>query len=130
MQTTYPLLFVVSLGVAVLMVTGAGYPAAVGQPGAADDLRSGEELGNQANNSSVGGPSFEGAADSADEGDVLAFVINGAKSIAQTFGFILLLPFELRRMGFPWWFAGPIGLAAQLIAGIGVAQFAANRRLT
>lgn len=129
MQTTYPLLFVVSLGVAVLMVTGAGYPAAVGQPGAADDLRSGDELGRQANNSSVGGPAFEGAADSADEGDVLAFVINGGKSIARTFGFILLLPLELRRMGFPWWFAAPLGLAAQIVAGIGIVQFASNRRL-
>lgn len=136
MNTLYPTIFVVALAIAATMLGMSGYTDAIGiETDPTDGLGAPGELQKQADNSSYGGvngtdrPGFEGSAQSQDEGDIVGFIISGARTVAQFVGFVVLLPWELADLGFPWWFAYPIGLASQVMATLTVAQFASNRRV-
>lgn len=135
MRTTYPMLFIMALGVAGLMFSMSGYSDQIGTDPTAG-LGAPAELEQQAKNSSLGDQDddnqqdgFEGSAGSADDGEIVGFIISGGQAVADIMGMLVMLPWELNDMGFPWWFAWPIGLVTQIVGSIGIIQFATNRRL-
>jgi hypothetical protein len=127
MRTIYPVMVVLCLGTAALMLSMSGFGGLYG-PDPTDGLDSDDELQSQASNSSVdedgefGGPSV-----SSGDGDIVGLIISGLSRIASLAAMVVLLPLELRDLGFPWWFAMPVGLVVQTIVGIGLVQFASGR---
>lgn len=128
MRTIYPTLFVVALGVATLMWTMSGAGALYGQTDPISGMQSDDALQQQANNSAASdGGEFNGSAKGGDSDNIVGLIISGTQAIVSFAGSVALLPAEIERLGFPWWFAFPIGASAQAIVGIGIVQFAANR---
>lgn len=124
MRTLPVVYLVIAIGVAALMWNLSGVDDALSGPSPADDLESGDELEAQR----PGQPDVNGSADSSDgEGDIVGLVISGAQDIGGIGGLVMLLPDELMALGFPSWFAVPIGLLAEFIATIGLVQFVTNR---
>jgi hypothetical protein len=125
MRTTYPVVLALALGIASIMFGLSGVSAVFDDT---DQRPTGiaDEVEGQADNSSVdddGG--FD--ADSRSEGGLIGFVIASAGTILSTAKLALTLPIALQQMGFPQWFAYPLGLATQIIAGIGFLQFVTGR---
>jgi hypothetical protein len=133
MNTLYPTLFVIALAVAATMLGMSGYTDAIGVTSdPTDGLGAPDALEEQTNGSAYqpdGDGGFEGSAEGGDESDIVGFIISGSRTVANFVGFVVLLPLELNDLGFPWWFAYPLGLASQLMATLTVAQFASNRRV-
>jgi hypothetical protein len=128
MRTAKIVLVVAALGTATLMWGISGFGSLYGTDNPVDGLQSGERLEKQANQSAVSeNGSFDSSAEGADEGDIVGIIISGTSALVSFASMAALLPFELQQLGFPRYFAYPIGLLAQAIVGIGVVQFAANR---
>lgn len=126
MRTNFVWFLVIALGISALMWNLAGVDSALSGPSATDDLKSGDELESQA----PGEAEVNGSADSnSGESDIVGLVLAGGAGIANFVNMALLLPLELQRLGFPQWFAYPIGLAVQVIALVGLIQFVTNRVL-
>jgi len=128
MRTLAPVLIVLVLGVSGSMLSMAGFAGAwgVSDPGigAASD-----QVNEQADdlapaNSSATGPVTSG------ESSIVGLVVDSSQSIVSVAGSVMLLPITIMQLGFPAWFAVPIGSLAYLIAGIGVVEFATNREWT
>lgn len=126
MKAKFPLIFVVCLSVAGMMwgLSGIGD---VLVSDTASDLDSPDALNDTVDNHSLEG-GIEGSSPSSGEGDIVGLIINGSQSMVGILTLVLLLPLELRDMGFPHWFAYPIGLAAELLTVIGLFQLVMGRR--
>lgn len=129
MRTIAPILFVAALGTAALIwgLSGAGAIYGVDDP--VSGLESGDALEERSNDSAVSNDgTFNGSAENTDGSDnIVGIVISGIGAIVQFATLVALLPFELQRLGFPFWFAFPLGALTQAIVGVGVVQFASNR---
>lgn len=124
MRTNAVWFIVMALGIASLMWGLSGVGGVLSGPSAADDLSSGDELESQA----PGTPQINGSADTnSGESDIVGLILAGGAGVANFIGMAILLPIELQRLGFPHWFAYPIGLGVQFLATIGLVQFVTNR---
>ena len=127
MQTKPIIGVVLCFGIAFAMLGGSGVGAAVfGEaPGdhqttrALDEIAGDSELDQEEGD--PGGLSAEVAGDS--EPTLVGVAISGGQFAASLVGAVALLPVTLIQLGFPSWFAVPIGGAAQIIALIGLVQF-------
>lgn len=124
---------VLALGGAITMYQMAGVGAALGLSGDTDDFQSDDALANQSgqldpNRNPGGGGGLSGSA-SEQEGSIVGLIVAGGQAIFTFLGAVILLPFEMNNLGFPWWFAYPAGLILQAHAGIAGIQFAVNRVL-
>ena len=123
---------VLAFGVAFALLAGSGIGAAVfgACPGDADTARTLEDISEDA---SVDAEDPDGgfAADVTGDNEptVVGVAISGGQFVAQLVGAVALLPVTLMRLGFPRYFAVPVGGVAQVIAFIGLAQFVAGREL-
>lgn len=123
---------VLAFGLAFALLAGSGIGAAVfgASPGDADTARTLDDLGDDA---SVDAADEDGgfAADVTGDNEptVVGVAISGGQFVAQLVGAVALLPVTLMRLGFPRYFAVPVGGVAQVIAFIGLAQFVAGREL-
>lgn len=131
MRTVGVLAVVLSFGVAFALVAGSGVGIAIfgedpsGEP-------AGETLDELGEDAAIGDEEGEGiGADvgSDSEPTVTGFVLSGGQFVVSLLGSVALLPITLVNLGFPTWFAFPIGSAAQIIAAIGVFQFVTGREL-
>lgn len=128
MRTLYPVLLVIAIGVAVTTVNMSGFAAVIGND-PAENLESGETLEEQVQESSLNDSEpFEGPAGQSDDGDIIGIIIEGGRAIMRFAGAVILLPFELRKLGAPWYAAYPAGLGLQAVAAIGLIQFWTGRR--
>lgn len=122
MNTQYVVVLSVAFALGVGMLAGVGFFQATGGGGSGDVVvdRSEEIADNNSLNvnGSAGGENNEG---------IVGFIIDGVGKAVGVIKLALVLPTALQDLGFPNWFAGPIGIAIELILVIGVAQFAANR---
>lgn len=119
---------VVALGVASLIWGISGFGAVFGPTDPVSDLESGGEFSNEANDSAVTENStFDASAQGSDSDNIVGIIVSGGSRIAEFAGMVALLPWELQRLGVPYYAAYPFGLMVQAIVGIGVVQFAANR---
>lgn len=126
MRTKSILGVVLAFGVAFSLIAGSGVGAAVfgASPGDADTARTLEQVSNDADideNSEDGGLSADVTGDN--EPTVVGVAISGGQFAAQLVGAVALLPVTLMRLGFPRYFAVPIGAVAQVVAFIGLVQF-------
>lgn len=117
---------VLAFGVAFALLSGSGIGAAIfGEgPGDAETSRTLDEIGDDAGVDGDG----EGSGLSADvagdnEPTLVGVAISGGQFAAQLVGAVALMPVTLMRLGFPAYFAIPIGGVAQIIAFIGLIQF-------
>ena len=121
-----------AFGVAFALVSGSGIGAAVfGE--AADNAETTRTLDEISNNSDVD-PDSEGDGFSADvtgdqEPTIVGAAISGGQFVVQLVSAVALLPVTLTRLGFPAYFAFPLGGVAQIVAFVGLAQFVTGREL-
>lgn len=125
MRTTFLLATVLCIGLAMALFAGSGFNALVQGSQAPGPLAdSVEEQGNQSvinENQSVSSDR------TGSSGSLAGLILSSARTIGEIVGLVSLLPFTLQRLGFPAWFALPIGSVAYIIAGIGVVQFLSGR---
>lgn len=117
---------VLAFGVAFALLAGSGIGAAVfgASPGDADTARTLEDISNDASvdpDSEGGGLGADVTGDN--EPTLVGVAISGGTFASQLVGAVALLPLTLIRLGFPRYFAVPVGGVAQVIAFIGLVQF-------
>lgn len=122
MRAAFALALALSMAMAGLFMAGSGFNAAVGQDGSTPTISG--SLEDRGNSSSV---DFSSSARSEDDGSIAGFIISGTSEVVSMFGMVLLMPLTLRQLGFPQWFAYPIGLGFYVLVTLGIAQFAAGR---
>jgi hypothetical protein len=129
MRTIYPMMVVLALGIAAVMFGMSGYSDLYEQDPTAG-LESGGEVNETANNSAIKDDSqFGGSSVSSGDGDIVGLILAGLERLVSIASLVVLLPAEMRDLGFPWWFSLPVGLLMQTIMGIGIIQFASGRFL-
>jgi hypothetical protein len=117
---------VLAFGIAFSLLAGSGMGAAIfgESPGDAETSRT---IGDLSSNASVdedsegGGLSADVAGDN--EPTLVGVAISGGSFAAKLVGAVALLPVTLMRLGFPAYFAVPVGGVAQVIGFIGLVQF-------
>lgn len=127
MRTIAPVLIVLALGVAGMMTGMSGFSAAWGaEPPQTDAAASAvnDSAGVGPNQGPVSGPVSTG------DSSIVGLIVSGLTSLVDIGGAVVLLPVTLMTLGFPAWFAVPLGLLAQAIVGIGLIEFATNREWT
>jgi len=114
---------------ALLAGSGVGATNFGASPGDAETSRTLDEIGDEASvdTEEGGGISADVAGDN--EPTVVGVTISGGEFVAELVGAVALLPLTLIRLGFPNYFAVPVGSAAQGIATIGLYQFVTGREL-
>jgi hypothetical protein len=126
MRTKAVFVVALSLSMGVLVVQMAGFGAVTGTPPAAG-MEAGEQIREQANES-VANTGLKGGARSSD-GELVGVIISGIKNVVPTIvKTVALMPFVLSDLGFPWYAAAPIGFFSEIVIGIGIIQFATNRK--
>lgn len=126
-------MFVLALGFATVVwgLSGAGAIYGVSDP--ISGMESGDALNETSNDSAVSdGGSFNGSASAGDAGDtgIVGIIISGIGFIVGFVSMVGLLPLELMNLGFPSYFAIPVGVLAQALVGVGIVEFATNREYT
>jgi len=127
MRTTYPLIVVLALGVTSMMWGMSGIGDVYDQD-VNSGLESDDELQEVANDSAAKGSTADAGPNQG--GNIVGLIFSGLQRFTSIAGLVVLLPYELHNLGFPWWFALPIGLIAQTIVGIGLIEFSTNREWT
>lgn len=125
MQTKGVLGLVLAFGLAFALLSGSGIGAAVfgESPGDAETTRTIEEVSNQSSvdKEEDGGLGADVTGDN--EPTLVGLAISGGKFLAGLVGAVALLPLTLIELGFPAYFALPVGGIAQIIAFVGLVQF-------
>lgn len=125
MDTKTTISLVLAFGVAFTLLAGAGVGGLYGQsPNDADSSRT---IGDVASDADVD-PDSEGEGLGADvagdnEPTLVGLAISGGRFAAQLVASVTIFPYTLIRLGFPRYFAVPIGSVLQIIAFIGLIQF-------
>lgn len=132
MQSKTIMLMVLSFGVAFALLAGSGIgPAVFGEsPGGAQTTKT---VGDVAGDADID-PDSEGEGLSADvagdnEPTLVGVAISGGQFVAQLVAMVTIFPYTLLRLGFPAYFAVPIGSVAQIIVFIGLIQFVRGTEL-
>jgi hypothetical protein len=128
MRTIFPIAVVLSLAAAAMLINLAGLGAVLG-PNPAAGVSGADQLNASGQDSPASEDgSLEGSASSADDGDIVGLIISGIAGIVDGAAFVVLLPWQLQSLGFPYFFAWPVGMLGQTIVGWGLFQLATNRR--
>lgn len=136
MNTKAPVLMVLVLAASGAMLSGSGFADAWGAeaPSTSEaqkaldrsqevDAVSNTSAGDKENESGIKGPVGGGG----ESGSVLGLILSSAGALATMIGAIVVFPITLMNLGFPAWFAVPIGALAEVIVGIGLMQFTSGR---
>jgi hypothetical protein len=118
---------VMSLALAGALMTGSGFAGLVGKGDPTGDIN--EKVNKKAENSTLKDGDLSGEDAPSDDDSIISLVIDGAQEIANIIGMVTLLPLTLINMGFPSWFAIPVGAPITIIASIGLVQFVTGRVL-
>ena len=126
MQTKPIIGVVLAFGVAFALLGGSGIgPAVFGEDPDAETERVIEDISEEGDVSvdedGEGGLGADIGGDN--EPTVTGVIISGGQFAAQLVAAVALLPLTLVRLGFPTYFAVPVGGLAQIIAFIGLVQF-------
>lgn len=125
-MNTRPVLgFAVAIAIGALMFQMGGFAGQLQAGGAGGDLQSSGDFQEAANNSSV----REGVQGSVNRGNdnLVGLALTGIGSVVNAVGFVALLPFELKKLGLPWYGAYPIGIGGWYAMGFGLVQFGSGR---
>lgn len=128
MRTAPIVAAVLALGVAFTVIAGSGVGASIfGETGDSAAESTLEDLSEDAEIGEGEGEGIGGDVGSDDEPTVTAFILSGASFAIDLVAAIALLPVTMANLGFPTWFAIPIGGTAQIIGAIGFVQFVTGR---
>lgn len=128
MRTIAAVGVVLALGVAGMMLGMSGFADAWGASPPKTTAAQ-EELNKSAGEVGPGNTPVSGPVSSADS-SIVGLISSGLGGAVKVAGAVILLPLTLVNLGFPAWFAVPLGLLAQVITGIGIIEFATNREWT
>lgn len=126
MQSKKIMIMMLSFGVAFAIAAGGGMgPAVFGE--SATDAPTTKTVGDVADDADIASDS-DGEGLSADvagdnEPTLVGVAISGGQFVAQLVAMVTIFPYTLIRLGFPAYFAVPIGSVAQIIVFIGLIQF-------
>ena len=124
---------ILAFGLAFALMSGSGIGAMVfgENPDEAESSGTLDELidGADVDEDEDGGGGLSGNIGDDNEPTVTGFVISGAQFIAELVRAVALLPLTLMRLGFPSYFAVPVGGIGQIIAFVGLIQFVTGREL-
>jgi len=126
MQTKPIIGVVLAFGVAFALLGGSGIgPAVFGEDPDAETERVIEDIaeGGDVNVDEDGEGGLGADIGGDNEPTVTGVIISGGQFAAQLVAAVALLPLTLMRLGFPTYFAVPVGGVAQIIAFIGLVQF-------
>jgi len=131
MRTKGVIGLVLAFGLAFALLGGAGVGASIFGENP-DDAESAGTLGDLIDDSDIsedddGGGGLVGDVGGDNEPTVTGIIISGGQFAAQLVAAVALLPLTLMRLGFPGYFAVPVGGIAQIIALIGLIQFIGGR---
>ena len=133
MRTKGAIGVILAFGLAFALMSGSGIGAVVFGENPDDAESSGtlDELidGADVDEDEDGGGGLSGNIGDDNEPTVTGFVISGAQFITELVRAVALLPLTLMRLGFPSYFAVPVGGIAQIIAFVGLIQFVTGREL-
>lgn len=128
MRTTYPLMVLFAIGLAGAFFAGSGFNGLVQGDGGTQQVS--DVVNNSADGSVVGdSESLTGSRETTGDGSIVGLVIGGGRVIGSVIGKIVLLPFTLMQLGFPAWFALPVGAFSELVVSVGLIQFITGRVL-
>jgi hypothetical protein len=126
MRTTFPLALILSIGIALLMFSGSGFNAIV--EGSQEPGELGENINEEANQSAVQASDSVGVENTGeDDGSIAGLIISGGSGIVQTISLVATAPVTLQRLGFPAWFALPVGSLIYIVVGVGIFQVLSGR---
>jgi hypothetical protein len=131
MDTKNVLGVVLAFGVFFALLAGSGVGASIfgASPGEAESSRTLEDISDEASVDTEEGGGIDADVAGDNEPTIVGVAISGGEFIAQLVGAVALLPLTLVRLGFPNYFAVPVGGGAQVIATIGLFQFVTGREL-
>lgn len=124
-RTAFLLAVVLSIGVMMTLFAGSGFNALVA--GSQDAGPLSDAINNQGSDSVVNGSEDISSDRTGSSGSLAGLVLSSARRIGDVIGLVSFLPITLQRLGFPRWFALPLGSVVYLIAGIGIVQFLSGR---
>ena len=122
MRASFAVAMALSMALAGLFMAGSGFNNAVGQDDRAPTISGALEEKADTNETT-----FSSSARTEEEGSIPGFIISATETVVGIVWIVLAMPATLRELGFPRWFAYPIGLGFYVIVTIGVAQFASGR---
>jgi hypothetical protein len=116
---------VLAFGVAFSLLAGSGVGAAVFDqtPEDAQTSRTLEDIGEQSGVDKEDGEGLSADVGGDNEPTVIGVGISGGEFLVTLIGAIAVVPYTLVRLGFPVWFAVPLGSVGQVIGLIGLVQF-------
>ena len=122
---------VLAFGVAFALLSGSGLGAAIfGEtPGNADTSRTLDDIASDASVDREDGDGLAADVGGDNEPTLVGVLISGGQFATSLVGAVTLLPLTLMRLGFPAYFAVPVGAVAQVIAFIGLVQFVGRTEL-
>ncbi|MDB2293685.1 hypothetical protein PM085_15620 [Halorubrum ezzemoulense] len=131
MNTKDVLGVVLAFGVFFSLAAGSGVGATIfgASPGDAETSRTLEDISDEASVDPDEGGGIDADVAGDNEPTTVGVALSGGAFLANLVGAVALLPVTLGRIGFPYWFAVPIGGAAQVIATVGIYQFISGREL-
>lgn len=126
MRTTFVMVVVIIMGITSLMFAGSGFNSAVGMDRAGSV---GDEVSGTAQSEGIFGAG--GQFDTGEAGDdgMFGLVVGGASIVLEFFSLGGVFDDTLKALGFPDWFADPIGVVAQILLTIGFIQWVTGRYL-
>lgn len=117
-----------AIGLAGAFFAGSGFNGLVQGDGGTQQVS--DVVNNSADGSVVGdSESLTGSRETTGDGSIVGLVIGGGRVIGSVIGKIVLLPFTLMQLGFPAWFALPVGAFSELVVSVGLIQFITGRVL-
>jgi hypothetical protein len=119
---------VLALAVAGMMLGMSGFSAAWGAD-PPQTSKAQEELNNSASDLAPQSGPVSGPVSAADS-SIVGLLSSGLTGAVEVGGAVALLPVTLINLGFPAWFAVPLGLVGYILTGIGIVEFATNREWT
>jgi len=116
---------VLAFGVVFSLIAGSGIGAAVfgEDPSGAETSRTLDEISNESSVDPDDGDGLSADLSGDNEPTLVGVAISGGAFAANLVASVALLPVTLMRLGFPAYFAVPVGGVAQIIAFIGLIQF-------
>jgi hypothetical protein len=108
------------------MFSGSGFNAIV--DGSQEPGELGENINEEANQSAVQASDSVGVQNTGeDDGSIAGLIISGGTGIVQTISLVATAPVTLQRLGFPAWFALPVGSLIYIVVGVGIFQVVSGR---
>lgn len=124
-RTAFLMAIVLSIGVMMTLFAGSGFNALV--TGSQSPGQLSERIQGQADESTLNDDQNITSDRTGSSGSVAGLVLSSARRVGNVIGLVSMLPITLQRLGFPRWFALPVGSVVYIIAGLGLVQFLSGR---